>query len=85
MKRTNIIYHVSLITIIINTSLSILKLVCSIIGKSKATISDFIHSMSDVFTTLVVMKSTKIAKEESDDHHPYGYERIECLFSVILA
>ena len=83
MKK--IIYQVSLITIITNICLSILKLVCGVVGKSKAIISDAIHSMSDVFTTFIVIVSAKIAKEESDDHHPYGHERIECVFSVILA
>lgn len=85
MERTKIIYKVSLVTIFINSFLSLLKLVCGIFGRSKAMISDAIHSMSDVFTTLIVIISARIAKEESDKHHPYGHERIECVFSVVLA
>ena len=47
MKK-DLAYHVSVVTIIINLILTILKLIAGFIGNSKAMISDAIHSASDI-------------------------------------
>lgn len=49
MKKRDLAYQVSLVTIIVNLILTIFKLFAGIIGNSKAMISDAIHSASDVF------------------------------------
>lgn len=76
---------VSIISIIGNIFLSIFKFIAGIIGKSNAMISDSIHSLSDVLSTIVVMIGLKIASKKEDVSHPYGHERIECVASFILA
>lgn len=76
---------VSVISIIGNVFLSIFKFIAGIIGKSNAMISDSIHSLSDVLSTIVVMIGLKIASKKEDVSHPYGHERIECVASFILA
>lgn len=76
---------VSIISIIGNVFLSIFKFIAGIIGKSNAMISDSIHSLSDVLSTIVVMIGLKIASKKEDVSHPYGHERIECVASFILA
>ena len=48
-------------------------------------ISDAIHSASDVFSTIVVMIGVKLASKESDEEHPYGHERLECVAAIILS
>lgn len=50
---------VSVITMIINIVLSILKLIAGIIGRSSAMIADSVHSASDVFTTVIVIVGLK--------------------------
>lgn len=77
--------RVSIITIIINLLLSVLKFVIGVIGKSQALISDAVHSASDVVSTVAVMFGINLSSKKSDSSHPYGHERIECIFSVILA
>ena len=76
---------VSLVTIIGNLLLSVIKLLAGIIAHSNAMISDAIHSASDVFSTIIVIIGIKLASKESDKEHPYGHERLECVAAIILA
>ena len=77
--------RVSVVSIAINTALSLLKLLAGIIASSGAMISDAVHSASDVFSTLVVIIGVHISSKKPDRDHPYGHERIECVASIILA
>ena len=77
--------RVSIITIIGNILLSVLKLLAGVIAHSNAMISDAVHSASDVFSTIVVIIGIKLASKESDKEHPYGHERLECVAAIILA
>ena len=76
---------VSVVSIIVNILLSLLKLITGIIAGSGAMISDAVHSASDVFSTFVVMAGVVFAGRKPDKEHPYGHERIECVASVLLA
>lgn len=76
---------VSIVTIIANTVLSVLKLVSGIIGKSNAMISDSIHSFSDVFSTIIVIIGLRYSNMKADKKHPYGHERFETVAAIILA
>ena len=77
--------RVSLITIIENVVLSVVKLIAGVVAHSNAMISDAIHSASDVFSTVVVIIGIKLASKESDKEHPYGHERLECVAAIVLA
>ena len=75
----------SLLTILANTGLSLLKLLAGILAHSSAMISDAIHSASDVFSTVVVIIGIRLAAKEPDKEHPYGHERLECVAAIVLA
>ena len=77
--------RVSLVTIMGNFALSVLKLVAGIVAHSSAMISDAIHSASDVFSTIVVMIGIRFASKEPDKEHPYGHERMECVAAILLS
>jgi len=77
--------RVAVITIVENVILSIAKVLAGIFAHSGAMISDAIHSASDVFSTIVVMIGIKLSAKESDDEHPYGHERMECVAAILLA
>lgn len=77
--------RVSCVSIIVNLSLSLLKLLAGIISRSGAMISDAVHSASDVFSTFVVIVGIKLSEKKSDAEHPYGHERMECVASILLA
>lgn len=76
---------VSVVTVVINLLLSVLKLTAGIIAHSGAMISDAVHSASDVMSTFVVMIGVMLSSRKSDEEHPYGHERLECVVSIILA
>lgn len=83
-KENKIIKNLSLVSIIGNTILSAFKLFAGISGNSGAMISDAIHSISDVITTVIAFFGVRISKKEADKAHPYGHDRIECVASLIL-
>lgn len=76
---------VSLVSIIGNLVLSLLKLMAGIIASSGAMISDAVHSASDVFSSIIVIIGVRISSKESDKEHPYGHERLECVAAIVLA
>lgn len=76
---------ISVITIIINTILSLFKLAAGILAHSGAMISDAIHSASDVLSTFVVIAGVKLSGKANDAEHPYGHERMECVAAIILS
>lgn len=77
--------RVSMITLVINAVLSVLKLAAGIIASSGAMVSDAVHSASDVFSTLLVMFGVHMAARAEDRDHPYGHERLECVTALLLA
>lgn len=76
---------VSIVTIIINMILSVIKIIAGIIGKSSAMLADGIHTLSDVLTTFVVIIGLKISSKEADKNHPYGHEKYEPVFAKLLS
>ena len=76
---------VSIVTIIGNLILSLMKLFAGIFAHSSAMISDAIHSASDVFSTIVVIIGIKISSKRPDKEHPYGHERMECVAAIVLS
>lgn len=84
-KEKDIAMKVSIISIIVNLLLSLLKLIAGIVSASDAMISDAVHSASDVFSTFIVIIGITISEKTSDAKHPYGHERIECVASLLLS
>lgn len=77
--------RVSIVSIIGNTVLSLLKILAGILAHSGAMISDAVHSASDAFSSVIVIIGVKISAKASDKEHPYGHERFECVAAIILA
>jgi cation diffusion facilitator family transporter len=77
--------RVSVVTIVVNAALSGLKLAAGIFAHSAAMVSDAVHSLSDVLSTFIVIIGVNLAGQKSDEVHPYGHERFECVASIILA
>lgn len=76
---------VSMVSIIGNAALSLLKFLAGIIAHSGAMVSDAVHSASDVFSSIIVIIGVKLSTREADKEHPYGHERFECVAAIILA
>ena len=85
MDNNQIAMKVSAVSIAINLILSVLKLIAGIVAHSGAMVSDAIHSASDVGSTLIVIVGVRLSGKQSDQEHPYGHERMECVSSIILS
>ena len=85
MDNNQIAMKVSAVSIAINLVLSVLKLIAGIVAHSGAMVSDAIHSASDVGSTLIVIVGVRLSGKQSDQEHPYGHERMECVSSIILS
>ncbi len=84
MNEKVIINRLSNIGILGNILLALFKLLSGIFGHSGAMVSDAVHSLSDVFATLIAYIGVILSKQKEDEQHPYGHERFECVASLIL-
>lgn len=84
-NNEKIAIKVSVISIILNCLLTLIKFISGVISKSSAMISDSVHSLSDVLSTFVVIIGVKISNKKADSDHLYGHERIECVSAIILS
>jgi len=84
MEESKIIRRLSLVGIVGNIILVAFKLFAGIVGKSGAMVSDAVHSLSDVFATLIAALGVRISRRKPDKEHPYGHDRYESLASLLL-
>lgn len=85
MNTEKIAIKVSIISIISNVFLTLIKFIIGFISHSRGLISDAVHSLSDVLSTFVVIVGIKLSNKKADKDHPYGHERLECVASIILS
>jgi len=72
-------------TLVVNVFLSVLKLLAGLIANSAALVADAVNSISDVFSTVVVIVGIKLAGRKPDTDHPYGHDRLETAAALILS
>ena len=79
------VVKVQVVGITVNVLLSIFKLASGILARSGAMISDAIHSISDIFSDIMVFIGIRMSYKASDSDHQYGHERIESIAAILLA
>jgi cation diffusion facilitator family transporter len=84
-NRVKIARRVSIVTVVWNTILSVVKIAVGLLGRSSAIVADGIHSMSDVFTTVIAYVGIQLSAKKADDDHQYGHEKFEPVMSKLLA
>ena len=70
---------VTLVGVVVNASLMLLKLAAGIFGRSQALIADAVHSFSDLFTDVVVLIGLKISNKPPDKTHHDLNEKLQVL------
>lgn len=83
--RLKVATKVSIITVIVNVVLSVVKIIIGTFGKSSSIVADGIHSMTDVFTTVIAYIGVKLSAKKADADHQYGHEKFEPVMSKVLA
>ncbi len=76
---------ISCINMALNALLAFIKIAVGVLSGSGALVSDGVHSVADVFSSLVVLVGIKLSARTSDRQHPYGHERMECVAAVLLS
>ncbi|HTF61211.1 MAG TPA: cation diffusion facilitator family transporter, partial [Edaphobacter sp.] len=89
MEQTEIVVkrgiRSSLLGVIINLALSIVKCLAGGIGHSFALVADGIESFSDVVSSSVVALGLWVAIKPPDENHPYGHGKAEPIAAVIVS
>jgi len=75
---------VTLIGSAVDALLGCLKILAASVSGSQALMADGIHSLSDLFTDLLVLISFKISRQSPDKNHQFGHLRFESLGNLIL-
>jgi cation diffusion facilitator family transporter len=83
-QRYYAIRQVTLVGVVGNILLSIVKLIFGFIGQSQALIADGLHSLSDLISDGVVLMAAKYSSQDADANHPYGHGRFETVATVAV-
>lgn len=75
---------VTLLGVVVNGVLIVLKFLTGILGNSQALIADAVHSISDLFTDAVVLFGLRVGRKPPDMDHHFGHARIETIASSIV-
>ena len=85
MQKINDVKKVSILGIIANTILLVIKLIVGIISKSQSMLADGIHSVEDSIASILSYIGANFSAKQKDNSHPYGHKKIEYVFSFLVA
>jgi len=77
-------FRSTLVSVLLNTTLSIAQFLIGILGNSAALVADAIHSLSDLLSDFIVLVANKHSTKAPDDNHPYGHHRFETAASLAI-
>lgn len=67
-----------------NLILAVVKGITGIFGNSYALVADAIESLTDVFSSALVLFGIKYSARPADSNHPYGHGRAETLTTFLV-
>lgn len=84
-SRDRLIVRASIIGIITNVFLAVLKMIIGIVSHSIAITMDAVNNISDAGSSVITIIGTKLAGKPADKKHPFGYGRIEYFSALIIS
>lgn len=85
MDKFKAINHASILGMIGNIFLLIIKAIIGFITNSQSMIADAINSASDIFSSIMTFIGNKIASIPSDDDHNLGHGKAEYIYSLLIS
>ncbi len=76
---------ITLVGLITNSLLAMIKMITGVLGHSHALIADAVESFADIFSSLVVWRAVVVAAVPPDDDHPYGHGKAEPIAAAVVA
>lgn len=83
--RNSYVYLGSIVGIICNLLLSIVKVVIGFISGSVSITADGFNNLSDMASSVITMIGIKLANRPADKEHPFGHGRMEYLSALVVA
>lgn len=85
MDRYKSTKKASILGIVGNVFLLIIKGIIGLLTNSQAMIADSINSAGDIFSSAMTFVGNKIASKPSDDTHNLGHGKAEYIFSMLIS
>ena len=85
MDRYKTARRASILGIIGNIFLLVIKGIIGFISNSQSMIADAFNSASDVFSSIMTYIGNKISSKEADDDHNLGHGKAEYIFSLLIS
>ncbi len=83
--REGVITATSILGLLVNVVISVVKIAIGAAVSSIAIISEGIHSAADAATSILAIVGVRLANKRPTERHPFGYGRIEYLASLVIA
>ena len=83
--RSKKIVQTSIIGILTNLGLVVMKAIVGLFANSISIIMDAINNLSDALSSVITIVGTKLSQKKPDAKHPYGHGRVEYLTSLIIS
>jgi len=85
MSRYNDTKKVSILAIVANAFLFVIKITVALTSRSQGLLADAINSGTDIFTSIMTYIGNRLASKPRDKEHPYGHGKVEYVFSLIIS
>ena len=84
-NRSKKIVQTSIIGILTNLGLVVMKAIVGLFANSISIIMDAINNLSDALSSVITIVGTKLSQKKPDAKHPYGHGRIEYITSLVIS
>lgn len=85
MDKFKAIKRASILGVIGNLFLLVIKAIVGIFTNSQAMLADAFNSASDVFSSIMTFIGNRIASKPSDDDHNLGHGKAEYIYSMLIS
>ena len=83
--RTKVGYLASIVGVIVNIFLAIIKFSIGYAISSVSVTADALNNLADTGSSIVTIVGFRMANKPADKNHPYGHGRIEYIAALIVA
>lgn len=84
-ERRNIGYMTSIVGIVLNLVLAVVKLAIGFLISSIGVIADGFNNLADTLSSIITLIGFKLADLPPDKEHPYGHGRVEYISGLVIA
>jgi len=84
-SREKIIIRTSVLSIVANAAVALIKILVGIVTASIAITSEGVNNIADALSSVMTLVGAKLARKHPDEKHPFGYGRVEYITSLVIS